>query len=408
MSRRKRFDRLKKEKLRRFLAERDRLVPEGAFERFPDPYVRCSECKSLVPFSEITIGHIRPLSEGGTHHPTNLRLECDPCNQEQNNHAQYSTAVNGENATRDTAGERRRLVEVGRQRAKHREARLYDSVVVLDVRGRHASYTSFKQARYMLETGKMNLLESHPSGNPKVIQLQIEIPLLNPDEILRENRCVICDATRYLATFSFWPRWHPEWTGARKTHRTAPLCRHCVVQAQRWLERVVEEYGGREPHEFRDLEVGREIRLLLHAHGRMKKGLPLPERLLREIQETTGLDLAERIAAQGTETTAVQLSKRVRDLKQAEKDRRQAWRSAYRKRILGAQVDFHEFFWDFVRRRREELAPFLKTDGSLIPRLEAHLRRVRFEMQARGVWGGNRRRRKPVERSGWPADAAQG
>ena len=58
MSRRKQFDRKKKDKLKRFLAERDGLVPPGAFEELPDPYVRCAECDGLISFAAITIGHV--------------------------------------------------------------------------------------------------------------------------------------------------------------------------------------------------------------------------------------------------------------------------------------------------------------------------------------------------------------
>jgi hypothetical protein len=390
---RKRFDRKKKLKLRRFLAERDGLVPPEAFERFSDPYVRCAECDGLVPFSEITIGHVLPLSEGGANDPENLRLECGVCNQDDNNYRLLVRALDAVDAGRKTLGLRVRVARMAESREGRRLGRVYDSVRVQDIHGRHASFTSIKQAGVLLRSGKVRVVESETNGTPRVVQLTHEIPIVNPDEIERPNRCVICDAERYLSCYSYWPRWHPEWNGARKTHRTVSLCRVCIIQAQQWQESTLAARGfGSSPVRMGDAD--RRLKgILIQTHQRLKKGLELPADLRMRLKECAGVDLDLDLQALGPTGTMASISCRISALKRTYVDQERGLRHRQRRHILEANVDFHENFWEFVSNRRAMLAPFLRTDGSLIPLLEDQLRRVREEIQL-----PDRKRRHPDRR----------
>jgi hypothetical protein len=91
--------------------------------------------------------------------------------------------------------------------------------------------------------------------------------------------------------------------------------------------------------------------------------------------------LDEELARLGRAATLEMLSFRISDLKQRQKDRERVLRRVRRHRILGAGIDFHELFWTFVVERRRVLSGFLRTDESLIWKLEGRLRRVREELQ---------------------------
>lgn len=44
---------------------------------------RCCWCKTRLTLTTATLEHLKPLSKGGTNEMWNLRLACDPCNQER-------------------------------------------------------------------------------------------------------------------------------------------------------------------------------------------------------------------------------------------------------------------------------------------------------------------------------------
>jgi hypothetical protein len=266
-------------------------------------------------------------------------------------------------------------------RKERRRGKLYDSVRVLDLHGRHASFTSAKQAGGLLGLGKVRVAQAESDGAPRVIQMTRDIPVVNPDEVERPNRCLVCDAERYLTLFSYWPRWHPDWRGARKTHRTVSLCRNCAVHAQQWQARILEEHGFGS-FRVRPSDVDRRARAtLLEAHQRVEKGLELKPELKIRLRAVAGLDLDEELARLGPVATLDLLSSKISDLKERQKDQERVLWQGRRDRVLGAGIDFHGLFWAFVSERRRALAGYLRTDDSLIRQLEDQLRRVREELR---------------------------
>lgn len=41
---------------------------------------RCEGCRFYFPYPNLTVDHIQPRSQGGTHHMSNLQLLCNACN----------------------------------------------------------------------------------------------------------------------------------------------------------------------------------------------------------------------------------------------------------------------------------------------------------------------------------------
>jgi 5-methylcytosine-specific restriction endonuclease McrA len=46
-----------------------------------EPKVRCYLCGELIPMGHRHVDHIRPVSKGGAHRPSNLAVTCDRCNE---------------------------------------------------------------------------------------------------------------------------------------------------------------------------------------------------------------------------------------------------------------------------------------------------------------------------------------
>lgn len=240
---RKRYGRQKKAELKRKLAVRDGLVPEGAFDKTANPLVRCAECDSLIPFEEITLGHMQPRSEGGHDRPSNLRLECMLCNRTDDRERHVIHAVLRRPPDQVGPDEQRRLFEREERFRKARTGRLYDSIRVEDFNGRTIAFTSAARARSLVEIGRVRLLERDEEGRPKAVRLVEARPIRNPYQSPHENLCVICDARRYLRAVPIWPLWHPECYGAKKSHRTAPLCLHCSLAYQKRTSGLLQETG---------------------------------------------------------------------------------------------------------------------------------------------------------------------
>lgn len=377
----------RRNRLIRSLAVRDALVPQDAFEREAEPLIRCSECDGLIPFREITVGHVVPLSRNGTNDAANLRLECESCNQEANGLDQFLALVDRSSTRQPESELRDRLRRCVELREAHRLGRVYDSVRVLAADGRHAAYTSLKQVGFMVPAGKIRVVERGSDGIPTTVQLSARYPMLNPDPVLRENRCAACDARKYLKPFRFWPRWHPDWRGARKSHRSVPLCRRCRDQAQRWIEQALRTLVPAEPQPVRDAGTRVKLSILLEAYGRLKRGLALPDRVKDGLRERLGIEIDGSLGAVGE--TVADLSRRARALKEADERTGREWHQRRRMSMIDAKVDFHDIFWRFLWRRREEYAPYLRTDGTKERIIEGHLRRVRLEWQERGKAEGS-------------------
>jgi 5-methylcytosine-specific restriction endonuclease McrA len=45
----------------------------------------CYWCRQDLPFEQLTLDHLRPLSKGGSNNPENLRLACLCCNRSRGN-----------------------------------------------------------------------------------------------------------------------------------------------------------------------------------------------------------------------------------------------------------------------------------------------------------------------------------
>ena len=45
-----------------------------------DPKVRCYLCGAVIPIGERHVDHVRALSQGGSHRPSNLEIACASCN----------------------------------------------------------------------------------------------------------------------------------------------------------------------------------------------------------------------------------------------------------------------------------------------------------------------------------------
>lgn len=43
----------------------------------------CQDCKKVYPTSKLTIDHVKPIFEGGTSDPENLRVLCEPCHRKK-------------------------------------------------------------------------------------------------------------------------------------------------------------------------------------------------------------------------------------------------------------------------------------------------------------------------------------
>lgn len=55
---------------------------------------QCSICKQCVPFEEVTIEHVVPLSKGGTWAMPNLRIAHKDCNQDKGDLTQVEYELN--------------------------------------------------------------------------------------------------------------------------------------------------------------------------------------------------------------------------------------------------------------------------------------------------------------------------
>ena len=89
------------------------------------------------------------------------------------------------------------------------------------------------------------------------------------------------------------------------------------------------------------------------------------------------------IVARGLEATLFEFSLRVRSYLDAVEKGRHEWHVEKRKRIMAANMDYHELFWRFLWQRRAEYAGFLRTNGTRERMIEEHLRTVRVDREER-------------------------
>lgn len=378
--RRKRFGRHRKVDLKRDLAIRDRLVSEGAFERTSTPLVRCAECDSLIPFEEITLGHIQPRSEGGGDRPSNLRLECHLCNQLDNERRHVIRAIIEKPEDQVRPEEFQRVLAGERRFRSEKSGHLYDSVRVLDAHGETVSFTSHGRASHLLDVGRVTLRSTDPEGRPDAVQLTHARPIRNPYQAPHLNQCVICDARRYLRVVNLWPRWHPEWTGAKKSHRTVPLCLHCSIAFQDRMEWVASQTGLPPPPETCPERIA--VRVIRTALGLHRAGLPLPSRLLETAMLRGEVDLLGFVSTGNPDETERNLREALREARTTLATQAAVWTWAIRRNIVVEGIDYEALFWTFAESRRSAFAPYLRTDGRFIRELREYLAKVRHDRRA--------------------------
>lgn len=378
--RRKRYDRLKKTVLKRGLAIRDSLVPEGAFERTANPLVRCAECDSLIPFDVITLGHIQPRSEGGHDHPTNLRLECTLCNQSDNHERHVIHSFLRKPNDKVTPDERRRLIDTEKRARQQRKGHLYDSIRVQDVRGLTIAFTSIDRVCHLVEVGRVRLVEQDGDGRPKAIQLVEDRPIRNPYQTPHENICVICDARRHLRAVPLWPLWHPECYGAKKSHRTVPLCFHCSLTYQKRTVALLRENEIPFPPERS------AARTAAHAArtalSLFRDGIAFPTPLLEKAKRYGEVDLLAYLSPTDPKETEKSLRGVYLEHQEILRTRMGVWKWGVRRWAIEQKIDYEAVFWKFAESRRALFAPYLRTDGRFMRELREYLHRVRTDRRS--------------------------
>lgn len=61
------------------------IIPFSKMQIIERDGLNCYLCRKLLTYETATIDHIIPMSKGGFHSPTNVRIACAECNQDKDN-----------------------------------------------------------------------------------------------------------------------------------------------------------------------------------------------------------------------------------------------------------------------------------------------------------------------------------
>jgi hypothetical protein len=320
-------------------------------------FARCAECNVALPLLKLTLGHILPLSDGGTNAQENLRLECLFCNNEADEKRYRERTGIAARSGRPTGGKPRRPELRDRDGDHWRDRRLYDSIEVLDVHGIPISFTSKRRIKALLKVGAIKVISTDEKGDPTAVQLGREKVIENPDRTPLSNRCVACGTERYLNFYRFWPEWHPKTKALRKTRRTAALCRACLNAIDNRMRAALRKRAGEIPAASAEEEsFRRSSALLLHVHERLVSGLDLHPVLAAKAALIFGQNPLERLREVGLKAVAKELGRELLTLSLKHRRMAEERQAAWRNRVIQSGFEFDVQFWEIVRKHQSALS----------------------------------------------------
>ncbi len=313
-------------------------------ERAGRPWANCALCGISLPISDLVLVGSRQDSQ----------LKCRSCVRAE--HQREHPKLRGRTLEEQEQSRQKRQRWFDRwleQRRRDRERPVYDSIPVLDAKGKVIGVTSFRRIRLLERDGHVRTVERDPTGRPAKVQLAVDKALAPRELIKFENRCIACDGTDFLKHWRFLPSWHPVGRNVRRTKTSAALCSRCysAINGRTWaLFRAIAGPPRMAPEAS---ELVRRRSLLLEALFKIRRAIPLSESMVKQIERSTGLEIWRQLRDAGGAGSEKELLRHAQEIRQ-KLDSMSNEQERVRQRVIDSKIDLEATFQMWIRDLAEE------------------------------------------------------